>query len=84
MDPAETLRQALRKQHYARRAFQEAKTREVPSGESPEEWSKQVDDLRVAAEEADAEMKRLRPEEPVSDDTSDVAYQPPIGPGLSN
>jgi hypothetical protein len=38
----------------------------------------------VAAEEADAEMKRLRPEEPVSDDTSDVAYQPPIGPGLSN
>jgi|HubBroStandDraft_3_1064219.scaffolds.fasta_scaffold1143660_2 hypothetical protein len=84
MDPAETLRQALRNQHYARMAFQEAKTKEVPAGESPEEWSKHVEDLRVAAEEADAEMKRLRPEEPLTDEPSDVTYQPPIGPGLSN
>ena len=84
MDPAETLRQALRNQHYTRRAFQEAKTREVPPGESPEEWSQRIEDLRVAAEQADAEMKRLRPEEPLPDHTSDVSYEPPIAPGLSN
>ena len=84
MDPAETLRQALRNQHYTHMAFQEAKTREMPPGESPQEWSKRIEDLRVAAEEADAEMKRLRPEEPLPDDTSDTEYQPPVGPGLSN
>jgi hypothetical protein len=84
MDRAETLRQALRKQQHARREFQEAKTKAVPPDESPEQWSKRIDDLRAAAEEAEAEMTRLRPEHPTPDATTESEYQPPIGPGLSN
>jgi hypothetical protein len=84
VDRAETLRAALRKQEYARRAFQQAKTREVPPDQSPEQWSEQLETLRRAADEAEAEMTRLRPEPRDPADASEDAYQPPIPPALSN
>ena len=84
MDPAETLRQALRKQQHARREYQEAKSRNVAPGESPEQWAQRVQDLREAAETAEAEMDQLRPVQSKVDRPPDEAYQPPMGPDLSN
>ena len=84
MDPAETLRQALRKQEHTRREYQEAKNREQPPDESPEQWSRHVQDLREAAEVAEAEMDQLRPVQPNADRSPDEEYQPPMGPDLSN
>ena len=84
MDRAETLRAALRKQEYARRAFQQAKTQEVPPDHSPEQWSEHVEELRRAADEAESEMSRLRPESETPADTEESEYQPPIPPALSN
>ena len=84
MDPAETLRDALRKQQHTRRVYQEAKARPLPPDESPEQWSRHVEDLREAAEAAEAEMDRLRPAQSKADHPHDGEYQPPMGPDLSN
>jgi len=84
VDRAETLREALRKQEYTRRAFQQAKTKEIPPDRSPEQWAEQLEKLRRAADEAEAAMTRLRPERRDPADTSENEYQPPIPPALSN
>jgi hypothetical protein len=84
VDQAETLRQALRKQQHARREYQEAKSKKVPPDESPEQWAQRVEDLREAAETAEAEMTQLRPVPSTVDHPTDEAYQPPMGPDLSN
>jgi hypothetical protein len=82
MDPAETLRAALTRQHHARRNYDEAKNQEIPE-ESPEERALRLEDLRAAAEAADAEMDRLRPAKPPTDDRQQEGISPPMGP-LSN
>ena len=84
VDRAETLRQALRKQQHARREYQEAKSKELPPGESPEQWAQRVQDLREAAETAEAEMNELRPVQSKVVRPPDEGYQPPMGPDLSN
>ena len=45
MDPAETMRGALAKQHHAHRKYEEARKREAPTGESPEKRAKRLQDL---------------------------------------
>jgi hypothetical protein len=84
MDPAETLRQALRTKHRAWRAYELARRSELPPGESTERWSEHVKELREAAEAADAEMLRLRPPVEAPTRQTHEGYVPPLGPGLSN
>jgi hypothetical protein len=83
MDHAETLRQALRQQRYARRKYEDQKRRVPAPEQSSEQWSEHLEELRHAADEADDEMDRLRPKKPETD-TSEDAYVPPMNPGMSN
>jgi hypothetical protein len=84
MDPAETLRLARRVQIYTRKQYEEAKDKELSDDESSEHWSQHVKELQEAADAADAEMARLRPEGPQSDDDAGEGYAPPIASEWSN
>ncbi len=84
MDPAETMRAALRQQVSARRRYKEAKVRQLSPHESEEQRAAQLEELRLAADSADAEMARLRPEKPDADASEREAYTPPMSPELSN
>jgi hypothetical protein len=84
MDPAETMRAALRQQVSARRRYDEARVRQLAPEETPEQRAAQVEELRVAAESADAEMARLRPEKPDAEGSGREAYTPPMSPDMSN
>jgi hypothetical protein len=84
MDPAETLRQALRAKHRAWSAYELARRSELPPGESTEQWSEHVKELRASAEAADAEMLRLRPPTEARTQEGQEGYVPPLGPELSN
>ncbi|MGH9919502.1 MAG: hypothetical protein ACRD6W_11635, partial [Nitrososphaerales archaeon] len=74
MDRAETVRAALRQQVSTRRRYEEAKVRELAPEESPEERTAELEELRVAAESADAEMARLRPDKPDAARSGREAY----------
>ena len=84
MDPAETLREARRKQDHTRRVYEDAKRKVLSPDESAQEWSQHLHELQEAAEAADAEMLRLRPERPRADDSTHDGYVPPMAPGASN
>ena len=83
MDPAETLREVLRRQKYARRKYDDAKRREPSPEQTPEQWSEHVRELREAADAADQEMDRLRPKTAPTEMVDDE-YVPPMNPGMSN
>jgi uncharacterized membrane protein YccC len=83
MDPAETLREVLRKQKYVHRKYEDAKRREPSPEQSPEQWSEHLQELRDAVDAADQEMDRLRPKRPAPEATEDE-YVPPMSPGMSN
>ena len=84
MDPAETMRAALRQQVSARKRYEEAKVQPLSAEESEEQRAAQLDELRAAAETADAEMARLRPQRPNPADSEGETYTPSLSPDLSN
>ncbi len=84
MDPAETMRAALRQQVSTRTRYDETKVRPLSPDESEEQRAAQLEELRIAAESADAEMARLRPEKRDGQGSERQTYTPPMSPDLSN
>ena len=78
------MRAALRQQFKAQKRYEEAKVRPLSPEETEEERTAQLEELRVAAESADAEMARLRPQKPAAEDPGRETYTPPMSPDLSN
>jgi hypothetical protein len=78
------MRAALRQQVSSRRRYEEARVRQLAPEETEEQRAAELEELRVAAESADAEMARLRPERPDPEGSGRDTYTPPMSPDMSN
>ena len=86
-DPAEALRDALRRRSRARRRYETAKREPPTPDESAEDRALRLEQLRAEADDADTAMRRLHPnapDVPPAPGVGSPATTPPLAPGTSN